>query len=101
MGVRFIAGRGHIQLPDPLARLIEVTGRDKPTVLASLGSPYLLNQISAFHGAYLLAWSDCAATERAVALALADGAPVLGKLPITLSEEYPRGSGIVLKGRRR
>ncbi len=94
--VRFIAGRGHIQLPDPLAALVLETDRSKPTVLLSFGSPYLLEQVSGFSGAFLLAWSDFPATERAAGLALAAGAPVTGKLPITLSPQYPRGYGITL-----
>ena len=96
MGVRFIAGRGHIQLPDSLAALIAGTDGQKPTVLAALGSPYLMNQVEGFGGAYLLAWSDFPATERAVGRALVGVIPVTGKLPITLSDEYPRGFGINL-----
>jgi beta-N-acetylhexosaminidase len=96
MGVRFIAGRGHIQLPDSLAALIAATDRQKPTVLAALGSPYLMNQVADFGGAYLLAWSDFPATERAVARALVGAIAVTGSLPITLSDGYPRGFGINL-----
>ncbi len=96
MGVRFIAGRGHIQLPDSLAALIASTDGQKPTVLAALGSPYLMNQVEGFGGAYLLAWSDFPATERAVGRALVGAIPVTGKLPITLSDAYPRGFGINL-----
>ena len=96
MGVRFIAGRGHIQLPDSLAALIAATDRQKPTVLAALGSPYLMNQVEGFSGAYLLAWSDFPATERAVARALVGAIPVTGRLPITLSDKHPRGFGINL-----
>lgn len=93
-GVRFIAGRGHIQFPDSLASLIVETQDRRPTVLAALGSPYLLNQLTDFAGGYLLAWADFEATERATARALAGRAPITGRLPITLSEEYPRGFGI-------
>jgi beta-N-acetylhexosaminidase len=96
MGVRFIAGRGHIQLPDSLAGLIAKTDQRKPTVLVSLGSPYLLNQIEGFEGSYLLAWSDFPATERAVGKALVGSIAINGRLPITLSEQYPRGFGINL-----
>jgi beta-N-acetylhexosaminidase len=99
MGVRFIAGRGHIQLPDSLARLILDTDREKPTIMVSLGSPYLLNQVAGFSGAYLLAWSDFLATELAVARALAGGAAITGTLPITLSETRRRGFGIQLNQR--
>jgi len=62
--------------------------------LASLGSPYLLNQVKNFRGAYLLAWSDFPATERAVARALVGEIPITGRLPITLSDEYPLGYGV-------
>jgi beta-N-acetylhexosaminidase len=99
MGVRFIAGRGHIQLPDSLASLILETDKTKPTILASLGSPYLLNQVAGFTGGYLIAWSDFLATELAVSRALAGGAPISGRLPITLSEVYPRGFGLNLPRR--
>jgi beta-N-acetylhexosaminidase len=94
MGVRFIAGRGHIQLPDSLATLIRETEPLRKTVLVSLGSPYLLNQVEGFDAGYLLAWSDFPATERAVALALVGAIPITGRLPITLSDEYPLGYGI-------
>jgi beta-N-acetylhexosaminidase len=95
-GVRFIAGRGHIQFPDSLASLIQETQHKRPTMLVSLGSPYLLSQLTDFSAGYLLAWADFDATERAAALALAGEAPIEGRLPITLSDEYPRGFGILL-----
>ncbi len=94
LGVRFIAGRGHIQLPDSLAALILETESARPTMLVSLGSPYLMNQIEGFGSGYLLAWSDFPATERAAALALVGEIPITGRLPITLSDEHPRGFGI-------
>jgi beta-N-acetylhexosaminidase len=94
MGVRFIAGRGHIQLPDSLAALILETDPQRPAILTSLGSPYLLNQVKGFRGGYLLAWSDFPATERAVARALVGEIPITGRLPITLSDEYPLGYGV-------
>lgn len=98
--VRFIAGRGHIQMSDPLAALIVRTARSKATVLVSLGSPYLLEQIPGFEGAYLLAWSDNRATERAAARAVTGLAPITGTLPVTLSEEFPRGFGLEKTARR-
>ncbi len=97
--VRPIAGRGHVDLPPALARLIEETSSSKPTVLASFGSPYLLNQLTAYAGTYLLAWNAVAANERAVANALAAGAGISGKSPITLGDRFPRGAGIALPRR--
>jgi beta-glucosidase-like glycosyl hydrolase len=100
VSVRFIAERGHVDLPAPLARLILSTDRGKPTVLASFGSPYLLAQLPRFGGTYLLAWSDVLATERAVAQALTGYAPIEGRLPITIttdSSTFPRGHGITIR----
>ncbi len=99
VSVRFIAGRGHVELPQPLAALILETDRLKPSVVASFGSPYLLAQLPGYAGAYLLAWSDVPATERAVARAVAGGARITGTLPITLSPAYPRGYGVTVGGR--
>lgn len=93
-GVRPIAWRGHVALPDSLAALISATAGRKPTLLASLGSPYLLSQLPAFAGGYLIAWSDVGATERAVARAIAGGAPITGRLPITIGPQWPRGHGV-------
>lgn len=92
--VRFIAGRGHIAMPDSLAQLVLETSRVKPTVLVSFGSPYLLDQVTGYGGTYLVAWSAAPATERAVANALASGAAITGRLPITLGPDFPRGFGI-------
>ncbi|GBD32839.1 Beta-hexosaminidase [bacterium HR33] len=94
--VRPIAWRGHIALPDSLAALILATAEVKPTLLVSLGSPYLLRQLPGYRGAYLLAWSDVPATERAVAVAVTGGAPIRGRTPVTLSPSIPRGFGIEL-----
>ncbi len=94
--VRPISSRGHVALPDSLARLVGETALVKATVLVSFGSPYLLRQIPDFLGAYLIAWHDVQATERAVARALVGTIPITGRLPITLSERFPRGLGITV-----
>lgn len=95
--VRPIAWRGHVALPDSLAGLIQVTAAQKPTVLVSFGSPYLLSQVPDFRGAYLLAWSAAPAAERAVARALTGGAPIRGRSPVQLSPTLPRGTGIIIR----
>jgi hypothetical protein len=94
--VRPIAGRGNVALPDSLAALIGAVAAAKPTMLASFGSPYLLNQLPEFQGGYLLAWSDVPATERAVANALVGAAPITGKSPVALSPQLPKGTGILV-----
>jgi beta-N-acetylhexosaminidase len=93
--VRPISGRGTIALPDSLARLIAATDSAKPTVLVSLGSPYLLGQTPTVKS-YLIAWSGVRSAERAVSRALLGWAPIGGKLPIRIPPGYPIGHGIVV-----
>jgi beta-N-acetylhexosaminidase len=95
MNVRPIAARGSIALPDSLARLITVTDSLKPTVLVSLGSPYLLNQTPTVKS-YLIAWSGVRPAERAAARALLGWSPVRGKLPIRIPPSYPIGAGLTV-----
>ncbi len=58
----------------------------------SFGTPYLLSATSRV-AAYLLAWTANPLTEEAVAAALS-GAPITGRLPISLPAGYPLGAGI-------
>jgi len=93
--VRPISGRGAIALPDSLAHLIAATDSAKPTVLVSLGSPYLLSQAPTVKS-YLVAWSGVRAAERAVSRALLGWSPIGGKLPIRIPPGYSIGHGIVV-----
>src|SRR5216110_476472 len=93
--VRPISWRGNIALPDSLAQLVTTTDQGRPTVLVSLGSPYLLNQVPAAT-CYLIAWSGVRAAERAVALALLGKVPIDGHLPIRIPPDYPIGFGITI-----
>ncbi|HXL34485.1 MAG TPA: glycoside hydrolase family 3 N-terminal domain-containing protein, partial [Gemmatimonadales bacterium] len=93
--VRPISGRGNIALPDSLAQLITVTDAARPTVLVSLGSPYLLNQTPTARS-YLIAWSGVRASERAVALALLGRVPIGGHLPTRIPPDYPVGWGVTV-----
>jgi beta-N-acetylhexosaminidase len=90
---RPIAGRGSIGLPAALTALIARTARERPTVLASLGNPYVIGGLPEV-GSYLIGWRSNAVTERAVARALAGAASITGRLPITLPPDYPRGWGL-------
>jgi beta-N-acetylhexosaminidase len=93
--VRPVSGRGTIALPDSMARLIMATDSAKPTVLLSLGSPYLLNQAPTVKS-YLIAWSGVHAAERAVARALLGLSPIRGTLPIRIPPAYPIGHGLAI-----
>lgn len=90
--VRASAWRGTIALPDSLATLIDATARGRPTVLVSLGSPYLIGQTPAV-GSYVLGWASNAAMEGAVARALS-GAAITGRLPIRIPPDLPVGGGL-------
>jgi beta-N-acetylhexosaminidase len=90
---RPVAGRGTIGLPAALTALIARTARERPTVLVSLGNPYVIGGLPEV-GSYLIAWRSNAVTERAVARALAGAAPISGRLPIALPPSYARGWGL-------
>jgi beta-N-acetylhexosaminidase len=91
--VRPVSWKGFIALPDSLARLIAATDSLKPTLLVSLGSPYLLNQVPTI-GSYLVAWSGARVVERAVAQAILGRVAITGRLPIRVPPGYPLGHGI-------
>ncbi len=93
--VRPIASKGNIALPDSLAQLITGTDAARPTVLVSLGSPYLLNPTPTIRS-YLVAWSGVRASERAVALALLGRVPIGGHLPARIPPDYPLGWGVTV-----
>jgi beta-N-acetylhexosaminidase len=93
--VRPISWKGNIALPDSMARLITVTDSVKPTVLVSLGSPYLLHQTPSVKS-YLIAWSGVRAAERAAGRALLGWSPIGGTLPIRIPPGYAIGHGIML-----
>jgi beta-N-acetylhexosaminidase len=97
--VRPISWRGNIALPDSLAQLITDTDAARPTVLISLGSPYLLTQTPTVKS-YMIAWSGVRAAERAVALGLLGKASITGRLPIRTPPDYPIGFGITVPGAR-
>jgi len=91
--VRPISWKGNIALPDSLAQLVTATDNTRRAVLASLGSPYLLNQVPGIRS-YLIAWSGVRASERAVALALLGRVPISGHLPIRIPPDYAVGWGV-------
>ena len=93
--VRPISAKGNIALPDSLAQLITATDAARPTVLVSLGSPYLLNQTPTVRS-YFVAWSGVRAAERAVALALLGRVPIGGHLPTRVPPDYPVGWGVAV-----
>ncbi len=92
--VRASAWSGTIALPTQMAAFADSVARQHPTLLVSLGSPYIIGQMPDI-GSYVLGWSPRAMSERAVARALAGAQPIEGKLPISIPPRYPRGTGLL------
>jgi beta-N-acetylhexosaminidase len=94
--VRTLAGRGTISLPDAWAALADSVAKARPTVLISLGSPYIVQQVPSV-GSYMVAWTPNSTMEAAVARALAGTAPITGRLPISIPPSLVIGSGLELR----
>lgn len=91
--VRTSAWRGTLALPDAWAALADSVARTRPSILVSLGSPYIVQQVPSI-GSYIAAWTPNAMMEAAVAKALAGKAPISGKLPISIPPLFALGSGL-------
>ena len=87
------AACGTVGLNPALGALISAAARVQPTVLVSLGNPYLISQLPEI-GSYLIGWCSNPVTEQAVARALAGVNPITGRLPISIPPSYPRGWGV-------
>jgi beta-N-acetylhexosaminidase len=85
--------RGTIGLPQPMMNLIDSTARAGPTILVSLGNPYLISALPEV-GSYVIGWRANAVTEQAVARALAGETAITGRLPISIPPYYRRGWGV-------
>ena len=92
IAVRPTPWRGTVGMPETLAALARESARARPTVLVSLGSPYLIVQAPDV-SAYLIGWAATPAAEWAVARALS-GAAIGGRLPIRVPPRYPLGAGL-------
>lgn len=92
VAVRAVPGRGRIGMPDVLATLIDESAAAGPTILLSLGSPYLVAQTARVRS-YLLGWAANPISETAVARALS-GAAIGGRLPIRVPPGFQLGAGL-------
>ncbi|HEY3013267.1 MAG TPA: glycoside hydrolase family 3 N-terminal domain-containing protein [Gemmatimonadales bacterium] len=91
---RPVPSRGTIgQVPDSMRTLIAATAAARPTILVSMGTPYLIEELPEV-GSYLIGWRSNPVTEQAVARALAGVAPITGRLPISIPPSYARGWGV-------
>jgi beta-N-acetylhexosaminidase len=92
--VRFQSGRGSIALAPPLKAAAEkLLASGARVVAVSFGSPYVLREVPALD-TYLCAWGAQTDMQVAAARALLGETAITGRLPITIPDLAPRGSGI-------
>ena len=94
--VRASAGRGTLALPDAFAQLVDSVARQRPTVLASEGSPYIVQQAPSV-AAYLVAWTPNTLAETALGKAIGGTAAIGGHLPISIPPMFTIGTGLERK----
>lgn len=86
--------KNSVGLPDAGARVLrDLLQSDKQTVGISFGNPYLLKGFPEFKN-YVVSYGDMTSLQRATVRAILGEINFKGKLPITISPEYPRGTGL-------
>ncbi len=95
--VRPGAARDSTDLPEEVRSFFDrLDAAGRTSVLVSFGSPYLLTSVPEAK-TYLIAWGGADASQEAAALALL-GAPVSGRLPISLPPRHALGDGLTSGG---
>jgi beta-N-acetylhexosaminidase len=88
--------RSSVGLPDAaVGALREILRSGKRVVNLSFGNPYLLKSIPEMK-TYIVAYGDMSSLQRATADAISGKIDFRGKLPITITEKYSRGTGLSL-----
>lgn len=96
--VRIRMDKGESTIDPTHQKLLDALGRAKVKyAVVSFGSPYLPNLKPI--PAYLAGYGYWAGSMTALADALYGRAPISGRLPVTLGEQYPRGHGLKREGR--
>ena len=91
--VRVRSSKGSVAVEPDVAERVRAIAERRPTVVVSLGNPYILQQMPTV-GTYLLGWGKDAASQRAAADALLGDIPVTGRLPIDIPPLHALGSGL-------
>jgi len=94
------SGTNRLALPASLQRFLNsLLLKNKPIILISFGSPYIVQALSNQPNVYIAAYGDSEASQKAVAQALFGFSTISGKLPITIPGYYDFGSGIEIPQR--
>jgi beta-N-acetylhexosaminidase len=88
--------KNSVGLPEAGAQVLREVLQQKPeTIGISFGNPYLLKNFPEMK-TYVVAYGDMPSLQRAAARALFGDIDFMGKLPISIMENYPRGTGLSL-----
>ena len=86
-------GSGPEALPEAFRGLVERSTTQRPTILLSFASPYLLRALPSVES-YLIAWGDREVSQRAAVAALFGEEEISGRLPIPLPPAHRIGEGL-------
>ncbi|HYN24483.1 MAG TPA: hypothetical protein VES69_05510, partial [Pyrinomonadaceae bacterium] len=86
-----------VGLPEPGARALStLISSKRPIIGLSFGNPYLLQSFPELR-TYMVAYGDMPSLQQAMGRAVLGQIDITGRLPISLPDLYPRGTGIQLK----
>jgi beta-N-acetylhexosaminidase len=87
------SGSGSVLVPEPMARFVVTTSSRRPTVVLSMGSPYLLSAFPQV-GTYMLGWGSREVSQRAAVRALVGETAISGTLPVSIPPYHEVGQGL-------
>jgi beta-N-acetylhexosaminidase len=93
--IRVVPGKPELSVAAPVAAAVRTMAAQRPLVVVSFGSPYLLN-LFAGAAAFVLAWGAWEPLQTAAARAITGGAAMHGRLPIPLPPHHDLGEGVSL-----
>ena len=87
-------------IPDGLNEFLDSLNSQNKTLLTYFGNPYALARIKSAENCagLLVAYQDNFFTHDLSAQLIFGGIGAKGKLPVTINEKYPKGSGIITQG---
>jgi len=91
--VRRVEGEGRVAVPQHIASWIDSIATRRPTVVVSLGNPYLIRQFPDV-GTYVNTYGVSESLECAAGAAIFGVSPITGKSPVSLPGFFKAGDGI-------
>ena len=89
------SGTNRLALPQRLQNLLNrMFSTGKPTILISLGSPYIIQALTNQPDIYIAAYSDSEGSQKAAIQAILGRSAFVGQLPITIPGMYRYGHGL-------